>query len=197
MIRLMVIIHLLLPFSALAEEDDVAAVRKAATEVSKALAARDWGTVYDGWCERLQRANAWEAFFEVNFAIETRQQWSKAAQQLLDELFNEDAAEKALAAVLKKNPKLDDDTEMKILLDHVTDRRKLWVEWTKLMTADAEVVPTQGFAGARVEKTGAFALLTKGEITMLFKREGGAWKISTEEIETEYRKAKARSQPQR
>ena len=168
--------------------DDQEEVRKVATAMSDAMAKKDWGAVFEQWGERVKMSNTWEAFFEASFAIETKQRWKGEAEKLLAELYEEEAAEKELEAARKKKPRLPDDEEIKIVLKHISDHKKLWAGWMKVMNKDAPAPPRHDFAGASIELMGNFARLSDGDIELYFKKEEGAWKFTVEEIEPDLQK---------
>ncbi len=101
-------------FSALSCADDTAEIREAATSASKALSERKWGAIYDGWCDRLQFVNSWEAFFEANFAIEAKQKWKEQAEAILLKYYKKAEADRALGETLRENSKLPDDDRIRL-----------------------------------------------------------------------------------
>jgi hypothetical protein len=176
---------LVLPHSAIANEKEE--IRIAATAAANELAKRDWAKIYDSWCADLQFHNTWEALFEASFAIETNQQWAKDAKRILSKLYREAEAEAAVEALRKKKPKHRADEEIEIFMNHIIDRRKLWVEWAKVMRKDVEPPPPMNFVDAHVKIDRGLATLKQGKVRLNFIREKGEWKITSASVEPRLR----------
>ncbi len=82
------------------------------------------------------------------------------------------------------------ERKMELLMNHVTDRKALWIEWTKVRTKDSKVSAPHDFGKATVEFLDGFAKLSDGEIVMYFKKEDDRWKLTVRDIEPDLQESK-------
>ena len=83
---------------------------------------------------------------------------------------------------------MSDDDEIKIVLSHISDHRKLWAEWMKVMSKDTRAPARHDFGKASVKLKGEFARLSDGDIQLHFKKEKGVWKFTVKAIEPDLQK---------